>query len=110
MKTNKELIFNALIILNNEEISLEVAISKASQKTGLFIIDDIKIIRDFLRRIDLLNHNPRLTFPNYREPISGGISIVYDKVDDNFINDHLTDNCKDLINKNLLRTVLFEER
>jgi hypothetical protein len=108
MKTSKDLIFEALVILSNEEISLEEALFKATKNTGLTLNDDIRIVRDFLREKDLIKHNPRLTYPGHRENVGGTINFVYDKIDENFINDHVTENCRDLIYNKTLQSILFE--
>jgi hypothetical protein len=107
MKTRKDLLFEALIILSNEEISLEEAIFKASKNTGMTLNDDIRIVRDFLRDKDLIKHNPRLTYPGHRENVEGAFDFVYDKIDENFINDYVSENCQNLIKSKSLQSMLF---
>lgn len=109
MKTSKELIYNALNIMNQgKSMPVEEALVIAATETGLAVLDNIKIIRDFLVNKRLLRFNPRVTFVGVREYIKNGVSFVYDEIHEDYINDHLTQDCIDLINTNLLHSFIYE--
>jgi len=109
IRTNINLIFNALTILNQEEMSLENALDIASSEMNLQILDDFQIIRDFLLEKNLIKSNSKLTFPNYRETLANNLTLVYNKIHEDFINDHLTNECISLIENKLLLDKLLEE-
>jgi len=110
MKTNCKLLFEALVILNKEEISLETSLEKASQTTTLLVLDSYAIIRSYLNSERLLKHNPRLRQPCHKEHIGGGLYQTYDKINSEFITDHITEKCQELINSNTLENYLKRKK
>jgi len=108
MKTNLELIYTALLKLKEMEMSFEEAIEAATTDTELFILDDIKIIRDFLVDVKLLEFNPKTRCKGV-EYTDNNFSYSYEKILEDCINDNLTEDCIKMIEKEDLKKYLLQE-
>ena len=99
MKTSLYLLSFALEDLMQGKKSLDDALLSATRKTGMKVLDDHQIIRDFLRSKNLIVHNPKLTFKNQPDEIAANIRFISDEVADEFLIDCITEECKNLIIK-----------
>ncbi len=111
MKTDKNILFHALLLINDKPMALETALIKASNKIGLPLLDNNQLIRDYLREKQLINHNARLTFKNVRNRVENTtVEFVGDEIHEDFVNDHVTDTCTQLIHDEALLEFLTNKR
>ncbi len=108
LKTDLKVLESSLKRINTKEMPLEEALYKSSEILNVEILDNIKIIRDFLTEKKLLVHNPRLAVLNVERQIANGVKSIQDEVHEEFINDFVTDKCSELIVSNQLLVKLKE--